>query len=83
MRRTKIEMGSIFQSFCSCLNRVFANDVAVKEEVMKVESFDRGNPLNELLLRNLLTVRGRRNLIKDYTVEIVPTKFEASSFFQI
>jgi hypothetical protein len=35
-------------------SRVFANDVAIKEEVMRVETFNRGNPMNELLLRNLL-----------------------------
>jgi hypothetical protein len=28
--------------------------VAIKEEVMRVETFNRGNPMNELLLRNLL-----------------------------
>ncbi len=69
-------MSSFLQSFCSCLNRLFEPDVE-KMDVMEVETFDsRGNTLNDLLIKNLLTIRGRRNIIRDIPVQVVATKFE-------
>jgi hypothetical protein len=54
-----------------------------KEEVMKLETFDRGNSLNDLLIKNLLTIRGRRDVIRTIPVEIVPTKFQVNRPFLI
>jgi hypothetical protein len=48
-----------------------------KLDVMELETFDqRGNTLNDLLIKNLLTIRGRRNVIRDIPVQFVPTKFQ-------
>ena len=70
-------MSSVIQSFCTCLNRFFESDVERKLDVMELETFDqRGNTLNDLLIKNLLTIRGRRNVIRDIPVQFVPTKFQ-------
>ena len=74
-------MPSLFQSFCSCMSRLCDEDVERKCDVMQVESFDqrRGNTMNDLLIKNLLTIRGRRSIIRDIPLEIEPTKFEVET----
>lgn len=32
--------------------------------------------MNDALLKNLLSIRGRKNIIRDIPIDIVPTKFE-------
>ena len=35
-----------------------------------------GDSLNDALKRNLMSIRGRRNVIRNIPIEILPTKFE-------
>lgn len=37
---------------------------------------DKGDTLNDALLRNLLSLRGRKKLVRDIPIDIVPTHFE-------
>ena len=68
-----------FLSFlCMCVKEVmeYDKDGDGIPDFMQEGSRKTGDSLNDALLRNLLSIRGRKNNIRNIPIEIVPTKFE-------
>ena len=78
-------MDMLVSLLCSCVKQVMedADGDGVPDIMQKSSIFDpdgdrkpQGDSLNDALLRNLLSIRGRKNVIRDIPIDILPTKFE-------
>lgn len=80
-------MDQLVQLLCSCIKDVVMEDAdgdGIPDIFQKGDlagfggggSKFSGGSLNDALLKNLLSLRGRRNNIRNIPINIVPTKFE-------
>ena len=73
-----------FMSFlCMCVRDVMEKELDKDgdgiPDFMQIGSLSGGkqnDSLNDALLRNLFSIRGRKNIIRNIPIDIVPTKFE-------
>ena len=63
--------------FCGCVQKVLDQDNDGKLDFMESRKIgEQGDSLNDMLLNNLLSLRGRRNIKRDIPINIIPTVFE-------
>jgi hypothetical protein len=62
----------MLNTICGCVKTL--NNKYSSEK--KVTVTDKGDALQDLLRKNLMTIRGRRQLLRDVPIAISPTKFE-------
>lgn len=78
-------MDQLVALLCSCIKDAVMEDAdgdGIPDIFQKGDfaggfgKFGNGGSLNDALLKNLLSLRGRRNNIRNIPINIVPTKFE-------
>ena len=71
-------MDQLFSLLCACIKQTVMEDKdndGVPDFMQRGQS-RAGDSLNDALKRNLMSMRGRRNVIRNIPIEILPTKFE-------
>ena len=71
-------MDQLFSLLCACIKQTVMEDLDNDgvPDIMQRGQNKREDSLNDALKRNLLSLRGRRNMVRDIPIEILPTKFE-------
>jgi hypothetical protein len=71
-------MDQLLSLLCSCVKQVMEDEDGDGQPDIMQKGFttDKNDSLNDALLKNLLSLRGRRKIIRNIPIDIIPTKFE-------